>query len=112
MRSGSPSRNSTRHVVHLACPPQACNWSILASCSKASTSRLPAGTSHSPAPSTDSFGMDISPGVSLNLAAHSRSVLTEPPATDNWMRYKKGLREIDGIVALITGSDLKAILMI
>ena len=44
-RVGSPSMNSTRHVVQRALPPHACSTSTLASCSIASTRRLPASTS-------------------------------------------------------------------
>ena len=52
---GSPSMNSTRQVVHRALPPQACKTSTLASCSIASTSLLPSGTSKVPYPSTVSL---------------------------------------------------------
>src|SRR5205085_12228114 len=48
--------NSTRHVVHRALPPHACRMSTWASCSIASTSRLPLSTSNVPNPSTVSFG--------------------------------------------------------
>jgi hypothetical protein len=54
---GSPSRNSTRHVVHRALPPHACKMSTFASCSIARTNRLSAGTSNTPNPSTVSLGI-------------------------------------------------------
>src|SRR5439155_12948904 len=60
MRGGSPARNCTRQVVQRALPPQACSWSIRASSSRASTRRLPCGTSKSPTPSTVSLGMTCS----------------------------------------------------
>src|SRR5262249_55409191 len=59
--AGSPETNSTRQVVHFALPPQACNWSTFASSSRASTSRLPAGTSNSPTPSPRNFGIASPP---------------------------------------------------
>src|SRR4051812_13282278 len=49
--------NSTRQVVQRALPPQAWRMSTLASCSIASTSRLPFSTSTVPNPSTVSLGM-------------------------------------------------------
>ena len=45
IRDGSPSMNSTRHVVQRALPPHAWSTSTFASCSIASTSRFPCGTS-------------------------------------------------------------------
>ena len=56
---GSPSTNSTRHVVQRALPPQACMMSTPASCSTASTNRFCAGTSNVPYPSTVSWDMCI-----------------------------------------------------
>src|SRR5215510_9545964 len=57
IRGGSPIRNSMRHVVHRALPPHACRMSTPASCSIASTRRLPDSTSTEGKPSTDSVGM-------------------------------------------------------
>ena len=56
---GSPATNSTRHVVHRAFPPHACMMSTFASCSIASTSRLSAGTSNVPYPSTVNLDMPV-----------------------------------------------------
>src|SRR5262245_53944854 len=67
MVDGSPAMNSTRHVVHRALPPQACNWSILTSSSRARTSRFPGGTSNVPIPSTVNFGIAVSIGFCLSI---------------------------------------------
>ena len=54
---GSPSTNSTRHVVQRALPPHACMTSTPASSSIASTNRFAMGTSNVSYPSTVSCGM-------------------------------------------------------
>src|SRR4051812_11760864 len=57
IRFGSPSMNSTRHVVQRALPPHACSTSTCASCSIASTRRFPFSTSTVPKPSTVNFAI-------------------------------------------------------
>ena len=88
--SGSPEMNSTRQVVQRALPPQACSWSTCASCSSASTRRLPSSTSTVSNPSTVSFGISyLDPLVALDLALVVRIipgfafVTTAPSRTTN-----------------------------
>ena len=71
---GSPSTNSTRQVVHRALPPHACKMSTLASCSMASTSLLPIGTSKVPYPSTVRLGMT----TLYDMTGESRVVRLHP----------------------------------
>jgi hypothetical protein len=69
---GSPSTKTTRQVVQRAFPPHACRMSTWASCSMASTRRLPSGTSNVPYRSTVSLGIDpLYPSTRVTLCARS-----------------------------------------
>src|SRR5829696_7613695 len=72
--SGSPSRYSMRHVVHLAYEPQRCRISTPASSSIAKTNLLFSGTSKVPTPSTSSLGIYPSFGDGTCVSVVARSL--------------------------------------
>src|SRR4051812_25132798 len=103
--SGSPLTNSTRQVVQRALPPQACSWSIFASSSSASTSRLPCGTSNVPTVSTVSFGTGAllrgrPPPRSLPRAEVRQSLLGLVDALGVGLAVDDVAVNLDGVVAL------------
>src|SRR4029453_14991091 len=77
--------NSMRHVVHRALPPHACRMSTPASCSIASTRRLPDSTSTDGNPSTDSVGRRaiLTYGESAGFGGRGSRFANLDPRTSN-----------------------------